>query len=134
MLKKKLSESRKFAAAATDTNRLIYVMILPHVDRAGRLEADPTYLAGVVFTRLGYRSDQIQDALSDLERVGLVQLYDIPDPAGSIPVLQMISFLEHNKPHGNEPESSFPPRPTVRISLKRSTRPQRCTNVPWTIH
>jgi len=77
MLKKRISKSRKFAALANDRARLLYVMMLPHLDVAGRLEATPDILRAEVVPLLHWTERTIQRALNDLDRVGLIQLYAV---------------------------------------------------------
>lgn len=110
MLSKSISQSKKFAALASDTHRLVYLLILPHVDVEGRFEADPQLLRGLCFTRLEYDDRTIAEALQDLHDTGLIQLYDV---AGSR-YLQLADFHRHNKVRKDrEGESAIPAPPEI---------------------
>lgn len=107
MISGTIGESRKFAALSSDTHRMMYLMVLPHVDKAGRFEADPILIRGRCFTRLDVEPTLIQAWLNDAANVGLIHLYE----ADGVPVLEIVNFLEHNTPHHKEPESKLPERP-----------------------
>lgn len=98
-----LGESRKYAALTSEVARVAYVLIVANTDKAGRLEADPFYITRKVCTRLPYTSDQLAEALDDMERVGLIIRYMHED----VPVLQVVDFDKHNTPHYKEPESKY---------------------------
>ena len=123
MIDRSISESRKFAGLASDTHRLMYLMILPHADREGRVEADPLRLRGVVFTRLNYPLEEIETGLDDLAEAGLIDLYRVDD----IPYLQVTAFHEHNKPNQREADSKIasPTDPTAKSMrfTDKSVRP-----------
>lgn len=104
MISGTISESRKFAALANDTHRLIYLMVMPHVDKAGRFEADPVLIKGRCLTRLDVDSSTVEAWLKDAAKVGLIHHYE----ANGIPVLEIVNFLEHNTPHHKEPASKLP--------------------------
>ncbi len=58
----------------------LWTMVLPHVDTKGRYPADAAFVRGQclpLFQRL--RLGQIHQALQELEKVGLVHLYDSAD-------------------------------------------------------
>ena len=103
-ISKSISQSRKFSALPDDTARLAYLMILPHVDREGRLEADPEYLRGIVFTRNSYSLEQIAQILQALADVDLITLYRF----GEVPILEVADFAQHNTPHHKEADSEYP--------------------------
>lgn len=104
MISGTIGESRKFAALANDTHRLIYLMVMPHVDKAGRFEADPILIKGRCLTRLDIDASTVEAWLKDAAKVGLILFYE----AKGIRVLEIVNFTEHNKPHHKEPESKLP--------------------------
>lgn len=75
MLKKEISDSKKLGRLKSDRPRVLYFMMLPHLDRDGRLKADSDQLKGQVCTMLHYSAASIQKALEQLHNVGLLLLY-----------------------------------------------------------
>lgn len=104
MISGTIGESRKFAALANDTHRLIYLMVMPHVDKAGRFEADPILIKGRCLTRLDIDASTVEAWLKDAAKVGLILFYE----AKGIRVLEIVNFTDHNKPHHKEPDSKLP--------------------------
>lgn len=105
MISATISVSRKFAALANDTHRLIYLMVLPHVDKAGRYEADPVLIKGQCLTRLDIEPSTVEAWLKDAVKTGLLRVYKV----GELRVLEIVDFLKHNTPHYKEPDSGYPP-------------------------
>jgi hypothetical protein len=105
-LSKEISESRKFARLENDSHRLIYLMILPHVDSEGRYSADPLVLSGKVLTMLRKSEEEIARALRNLHEVGLIRLYQV----GGESYLEITKFHQHNKVRKDrEGDSKIPP-------------------------
>ena len=107
-----ISTSRKFERLATNDHRLLYLMLIPHVDCEGRHAADARILAGQVYTLLDLSRAQVDAALLDMHHVGLIRLYDV----GEERFLELGDFHEHNKvrrgPDGqptHEAPSRIPP-------------------------
>lgn len=115
MLSATISESKKFGNVQTNTSRLVYLMLLPWVDREGRYEADATLISHRVLMRCGIPEEQVEEALTDLERCGLIRLYS----AQGKRVLEFVDFLKWNKPHWKEPPSALPD-PSENGSLTQS--------------
>lgn len=76
MLKKRIANSEKLGRLQSDKARVLYFMMLPHLDVEGRLEANPRVIKGQVTTMLSYSAQTIQKALEALAGVGLVTLYN----------------------------------------------------------
>lgn len=91
ILSASLSQSRKFARLENNDHRLMYVLLIPHVDCEGRHDAEATILAGKCYTSLGFTPDQIMVALGDMANVGLIHLYEVD---GDL-FLEVDDFLEH---------------------------------------
>jgi len=79
MLKKEISNSRKLGDVKTDRARVLWFMMLPHLDAVGRLEADTKRIKGQITTMLPYNEKAIQGCLEQLHDVGLLTLYVIDD-------------------------------------------------------
>ena len=77
MLKKEISDSKKLGKLTSDRPRVLYLMMLPHLDRDGRLKADPYQIKGQVCTMLTYSVTSIQKALEQLHGAGLLVLYQV---------------------------------------------------------
>ncbi len=77
MIAKNISLSEKFADLATDTARMLYLMMMPHTDDYGRFDASPRTFKATVCPLLKVRVEKIQAALDDLARVGLIFLYEV---------------------------------------------------------
>lgn len=75
MLKKEISDSKKLGALSSDRPRVLYFMMLPHLDIEGRLKADPKQIKGQICTMLPYSIKSIQSALEALHNAGLILLY-----------------------------------------------------------
>lgn len=104
MVSATIGESRKFAALETDTHRLMYLMVLPHVDKAGRFEADPIVIKSKCLMRLNIELSMIDAWLEDGVRTDLLRVYE----ADGLRILEIVDFERHNKPHHKEPESDLP--------------------------
>ena len=105
MISATIGESRKFAQLANHTHRLIYLMVLPHVDKAGRFEADPVVIKSKCLMRLDIDLTTVEAWLKDGVTTGLLRVY----VARGIRVLEIADFLKHNTPHYKEPDSTLPP-------------------------
>jgi hypothetical protein len=76
MLKKTISNSKKLAMVS-DRAKVIWFMMLPHTDIAGRLNACPEIAKGQYLTMLNYPAKTIQKCLEELHNAGLIILYKI---------------------------------------------------------
>lgn len=105
MLKRNIATSQKFLALESNDHRMIYMLILPFVDREGRINAEPLVLKANIFRRLDLGQDDIAAALVDLERAGLIRLYSDEDNEA---ILEIVDFAKHNSPNQKEAGSDFP--------------------------
>lgn len=123
MLQKRISNSRKMALLSSDTARLLYTWILPHLDINGCFYADPVMVNNIVFTRLQKPINVVLSALDELEGVGLIIRYEVdgetyltyPDFVEKQPSLQV-----SKEGHPTIP----PPTPDQLQSKSRVTPPQ----------
>lgn len=81
MIDKRISKSEKFAALKFDRSRILYFMILPHLDVDGRFSGDPKEIKEDCCPRLKYSIRQVAQVLIDLDRVNLLNLYEIDGKA-----------------------------------------------------
>jgi len=79
MLKKRISQSHKFATLKSHNARLLYLMLIPHLDIKGRFEADPKIVKGIVVPLLNFSKRKILEYLRDLHACKLIKLYKIND-------------------------------------------------------
>lgn len=77
MLKKLISTSQKLAKLKSDSARLLYTWLLPHLDIEGRFSADPNIVKGYVVPRLKMSPRKINDYLEDMVRNDLIIIYEI---------------------------------------------------------
>jgi len=78
MLKKNVSNSRRLAELKTDSARLLWTWMLPHLDCMGRFHGDPGVIKGNICPRLPKMSEvKIGEYLADMARVGLITLYKV---------------------------------------------------------
>lgn len=76
MLKKKISLSRRLAALKTDSARMLYTWLIPHLDIEGRFSADPDVVKGQVVPRLKHLTPiKIEELLKDLASQELIVRY-----------------------------------------------------------
>ena len=78
MLKKAISTSRRLADLKTDSARMLYTWIIPHLDVEGRFYADPSMIKGSVVPRIkSFTEEKIEECLLDMAAVGLINLYRV---------------------------------------------------------
>ena len=79
MLRKEIANSEKIGNLRSDKARVLYFMMLPHLDIKGRLIAHPRIIKGQITTMLGYSEKTIQTCLKQLYEVNLIDLYNNND-------------------------------------------------------
>jgi len=77
MLKKIISTSLKLAKLKSDSGRLLYTWLLPHLDIEGRFSADEKIVKGYVVPRLKMSSSKIKEYLEDMAKNDLIILYEM---------------------------------------------------------
>ena len=91
MISATLGASRKFSRLTSNDHRLMYVLLIPHADAEGRLDADPRILSGKAFTLLDFTIPEIEAGLVDMDRVELINLYQVHGER----YLEIVGFHEH---------------------------------------
>jgi hypothetical protein len=104
MLDRAFTKSKKLNGIARD-HRLVYASILPFLDRAGRIVAEPIVLKANVFRRTDFTAEEIGQAVRTLADVGLIRLYADEDNDA---ILQFEGFSEFNNPNAKEAKSDLP--------------------------
>ena len=109
MLKKQICDSRRLALLKTDSARLLYTWIIPHLDVDGRMSANSFIIKGKVVPRLNQMTlDLIEEYLLDMHINELITLYEAD---GDI-YLYLRKFGDHQKIiREREAPSKCPPPP-----------------------
>lgn len=109
-----LGDSEKFANLANELHRVAYMLVVTWSDEQGRFLADAVSLRGKLYTRLPWNADQVEAALQDMARVGLVHLYRVAGKRYGL----VDQWHEHQKIQRDadgkpkrEGESKLPPPP-----------------------
>lgn len=108
MLKKEISDSKKLGALSSDRPRVLYFMMLPHLDIKGRLKADPEQIKGQICTMLPYSIKSIQVALEALHNISLLLLYQ----NNGTQFLEYTRFGDFQKLYPDKEAESKIPSPT----------------------
>jgi len=94
MLKKCISDSKKLGALTSDSARLLYTWLLPHLDVEGRYSADPEIIKGHIFPKVKSMTvSKIKKLLLNLDEIGLIILYR----NNSEDYLQLKQFTKYQK-------------------------------------
>lgn len=106
VLKKQISQSRRLPQLKTDSARLLYTWIIPHLDIEGKLNANPFVIKGSVVPRLDHITPELIDEyLLDMHRVELITLYEVDGDR----YLTLRKFGEHqNLRPDKEAKSTIP--------------------------
>ena len=75
MIDKRIAYSKKLAALKWGRSRVLYFMILPHLDCEGRSTGDPDEIKIDCVPKLTFTPKQIAESIIDLANVGLLTLY-----------------------------------------------------------
>lgn len=109
MIKKAISHSRRLAKLKTDSARMLYTWILPHLDIEGRFSADPRVIKGAIVPRLiGWGSKKIENCLLDMTIHKLIILYEHDGDK----YLQYRKFKDHQILRTDRESESKIPAPT----------------------
>ena len=107
MLKKEISTSRKLASLSSDSARLLWTWILPHLDIEGRMHADPNIIKGLVVPRLKkFTIKKIEKIINELNFAKLIILYE----QNGEKYLELSKFSKHQTLRPDkEAASNIPP-------------------------
>jgi hypothetical protein len=87
-----LSTSKKFnSPALSDKSRLLYLMMYPHSDDFGRMEAEPSAVKMIAVPGLDWSFKDIEACLSELSTGLLIEIYEIEGQK----YLQIVAFDDH---------------------------------------
>jgi hypothetical protein len=108
---KSISESRKLSLLKSDSSRLLFTWLIPHLDKNGCFSGDAEVINGRIFTRLKKTTEEVEKLLKDLEGVGLIKRYrvkedvflNVPDFKDKQPYLNP---EREGKPKYPEPETA----------------------------
>ena len=117
MLKKVISQSRRLAELKTDSARLLYTWLLPHLDIKGRYSAEPAVIRGTIVPRIkSFTEAVIEDCLLDLSNNDLIYLYEVDGDN----YLELRKFTTHQTLNPNREAPSKIPDPVRRKCLKKA--------------
>ena len=77
MIDKRIAKSKKLAALKCDRSRVLYFMILPHLDVEGKFTGDPEEIKEDCCPKLKYPIKKIAESIIELSDVGLLNLYEV---------------------------------------------------------
>lgn len=126
MLSKAVSTSQKLANLKSDSARLLWTWLLPHLDREGRFFAEASVVKGHAVPRLKNHTEKtIAEHLQQLADVGLILLYEVNGDT----YLQYNQFDEHQSGLHKEREPTSPcPPPPEECRKNAGKVPEECRN------
>jgi len=132
MLKKEIADSEKIGLCS-DKARVLYFMMLPHLDVKGRLSANPKIIKGQYTTMLNYSTKTIQRCLEELHNVrgkeanteGLIVLYE----ADGKQYLQYTRFEDFQSLNPDREAKTKIPAPTPANSRELQRTPLKLSKV-----
>ena len=77
MIDKRIAKSKKLACLKHDRSRVLYFMILPHLDVEGKFTGDPEEIKEDCCPKLKYSVIKIAESIIELSDVGLLNLYEV---------------------------------------------------------
>jgi hypothetical protein len=123
-ISKGISQSDQVAALSSDRARLMFTWMIPHADVHGQLPAHPLKLKGQVLTMLDVSAAEVEEALQEMERVGLVRLYEVEGTR----YLWFPGWSRHQKTNPEREGHPFPGHPWQQDPLEGQA-PTLTTNV-----
>jgi hypothetical protein len=79
MIDKRIAKSKKLAALKHDRSRVLYFMILPHLDVEGKFTGDPEEIKEDCCPKLKYSVRKIAESVVELADEKLLILYEVDD-------------------------------------------------------
>lgn len=121
MLKKAISTSRRLADLQTDSARMLYTWIIPHLDVEGRFYADPAMIKGAIVPRIKtFTETKINECIRDMADVGLIILYGVDGDN----YLQLRKFEDHQNIKKEREAPSKIPAPSKNITINSGPTPE----------
>ena len=77
MIDKRIAKSKKLAALKHDRSRVLYFMILPHLDVEGKFTGDPEEIKEDCCPKLKYSVMKIAESIIELADAELLKLYEV---------------------------------------------------------
>ena len=77
MIDKRIGKSKKLAALKHDRTRVLYFMIMPHLDVDGKFTGDPEEIKEDCCPKLNYSVPKIAESIIELADTGLLKLYEV---------------------------------------------------------
>ena len=123
MLLKTISTSQKLANLPSDSARLLWTWLLPHLDREGRFCAVPRVVLGHAVPRLKNHTEKtISIHLQQIADAGLIILYEVNGDR----YLQYNQFDEHQSGfHKDREAPSTCPPPPAKVRSKSGVSPAK---------
>jgi len=109
MIKKCISNSKSLGFLKSDSARLLYTWLIPHLDAEGRYSADPDLIKGHIFPKIKSMTiSKIKKLINELAEARLIILYRANDEV----YLQLEKFHKYQKIDKNREAKSKIPAPT----------------------
>jgi len=109
MIKKCISNSKSLGFLKSDSARLLYTWLIPHLDAEGRYSADPDLIKGHIFPKVKSMTiSKIKKLINELAEARLIILYKANDEV----YLQLEKFHKYQKIDKNREAKSKIPAPT----------------------
>jgi hypothetical protein len=125
MLSKVISISEKVNIELQDTfHMLLYTWMIPHTDDFGRLAGSPAKVKALVIPMLEKTKKDVEEALSCLHDVGLINWYEIDGDR----FIQMKDFEQHQSGLHKRTKSKFPEPPNLTSEIPGSSG--KITDIP----
>jgi len=94
MIKKCISNSKSLGFLKSDSARLLYTWLIPHLDAEGRYSADPDLIKGHIFPKIKSMTiSKIKKLINELAEARLIILYKANDEV----YLQLEKFHKYQK-------------------------------------
>ncbi len=109
MLKKRISDSKSLGVLRSDSARLLYTWLIPHLDVEGRHSADVDIIKGHIFPKIKTMTiGKIQNLLTELHEQNLIILFR----DNSETFLQLVKFHNYQKINRSRESESKITEPT----------------------
>lgn len=109
-----LGGSRKWAALESHAHRMLYERAIDITDPYGRFDADPVMFRARAVPRLEISVEEVAAALNDMERVGLIERWEIDGN----PYAKIVDFEVYNKPDPAKEAQTRIPDPDGVVPIK----------------